>query len=112
MTAHLYKMLSIAEANEIVQGSISALDGMEVDLINATGYVLAEDIKAREPLPPFPASIKVSSSVHQAPTPKSWCSATYCNSNAITCVRAAGNIALQQGKSPSRHAGWLRCPLS
>ncbi len=59
MTAHLYKMLSIAEANEIVQRSISTLDSVNVDLLAATGYVLAEAITAREPLPPFPASIKV-----------------------------------------------------
>ena len=66
MTAHLYKMLSIAEANEIVQGSISTMDSIDVDLLAATGYVLAEDITAKEPLPPFPASIKVL--VHPSPT--------------------------------------------
>lgn len=59
MTAHLYKMLSIAEADEIVQRSISTLESFDVALLAATGYVLAEDIKAKEPLPPFPASIKV-----------------------------------------------------
>jgi len=59
MTANLYKMLTIAEANEVVQRSISALDTVDVDLLGTTGYVLADGIKAKEPLPPFPASIKV-----------------------------------------------------
>ena len=60
MTANLYKMLSIAEANRIVQESISPLEAVEIDLLSATGYVLASDTMAQEPLPPFPASIKVS----------------------------------------------------
>ena len=60
MTANLYKMLSIAEANQIVLGSISPLEAVDIDLLSATGYVLASDIMAQEPLPPFPASIKVS----------------------------------------------------
>ncbi|CAL5220125.1 g2080 [Coccomyxa viridis] len=59
-------MLSIAEANEIVQGSISTLDSIDVDLFAATGYVLAEDITAKEPLPPFPASIKDGYAVRSA----------------------------------------------
>ena len=59
MTAHLYKMLSIAEANETVQSNLTTLDSIDVTLLAATGYVLAEDITAKEPLPPFPASIKV-----------------------------------------------------
>ena len=59
MTANLYKMLSIAEANAIVQSSISPLESIDVNLLDATGYVLAVDMKAQEPLPPFPASIKV-----------------------------------------------------
>ena len=67
MTAHLYKMLSIAEANESVQSSISMLESIDANLLAATGYVLAEEIKAKEPLPPFPASIKVFGSFHCAP---------------------------------------------
>lgn len=59
MTANLYKMLSIAEANEIVQGRISVLESVAIDLLAATGHVLAVEVKAQEPLPPFPASIKV-----------------------------------------------------
>ena len=59
MTADLYKMLSIAEANAIVQSNISPLESIDLDLLDATGSVLAVDVKAQEPLPPFPASIKV-----------------------------------------------------
>ena len=59
MTANLYKMLSIAEANQIVQESISPLEAVDIDLLSASGYVLASDVTAQDPLPPFPASIKV-----------------------------------------------------
>ena len=59
-TANLYRMVSIAEAQETVLKAISPLPVISVGLLDAVGYVLGEEIIAREPLPPFPASIKVS----------------------------------------------------
>ena len=73
MTANLYKMLSIAEANQIVQGSISPLEAIDIDLLSATGYVLASDVIAQEPLPPFPASIKASFQLKQRSTSEGSC---------------------------------------
>lgn len=51
-------MISVSQATEIVlshaeKGSIKTLPMHE-----ALGFVLAEDIFAKDPLPPFPASIK------------------------------------------------------
>lgn len=53
-----YPMISVSQATEIVlshaeKGSIKTLPMHE-----ALGFVLAEDIFAKDPLPPFPASIK------------------------------------------------------
>ena len=57
---NLYKMLSIQEATDTVLQSMAPLGSRSLqDISAANGYVLAQDILAREPLPPFPASIKV-----------------------------------------------------
>ena len=55
----MYRMVSIAEAQETVLKAISPLPSVSVGLSDAVGYILGEDVIAREPLPPFPASIKV-----------------------------------------------------
>ncbi len=59
-TANMYRMVSIAEAQETVLKAISPLPVMSVGLVDAMGYVLGKNVIAREPLPPFPASIKAS----------------------------------------------------
>ncbi|XP_062016980.1 molybdopterin biosynthesis protein CNX1-like [Rosa rugosa] len=51
-------MLSAEEALEIVLRVIQRLPPVTVPLHDALGKVLAEDIRAGDPLPPFPASIK------------------------------------------------------
>ncbi|HXF63326.1 MAG TPA: gephyrin-like molybdotransferase Glp [Caldilineaceae bacterium] len=51
-------MLPVAEAQEIVLGQAARLDPAPTSLDRALGLIVAEDIIAREPLPPFPASIK------------------------------------------------------
>lgn len=55
----MYRMVSIAEAQEIVLKAINPLPSVSLGLSDAVGYILGEDVIAREPLPPFPASIKV-----------------------------------------------------
>lgn len=57
--AALYKMISIPEAQNTVLQETHTLPSQTVDLSHAIGCNLAEDILAPEPLPPFPASIKV-----------------------------------------------------
>ena len=53
-------MLSIAEATDTVLKSITPLGSQSLqDISAAKGYILAQDVLAKEPLPPFPASIKV-----------------------------------------------------
>ncbi len=55
-----YPLLSVAEAERIV---LEALPGplapIQVPFMEALGKILAEDVVAADPLPPFPASIKV-----------------------------------------------------
>ena len=55
----LYKMISIPEAQEIVLSETQCLPSISVDLLEAVGHTLAEDVQAPEDVPPFPASIKV-----------------------------------------------------
>lgn len=55
-----YGMISIAEAQEIVLHNSETLSVVEASLTEALGLVVAEDVFAKEPLPAFPASIKVS----------------------------------------------------
>ncbi|KAK9788847.1 hypothetical protein WJX73_005383 [Symbiochloris irregularis] len=53
-----YKFVSIPEAQQTVLHEALVLPSTLVDLQSATGRVLAADVTAREPLPPFPSSIK------------------------------------------------------
>ena len=60
MSGNLYKWVSIPEAQDIVLNAVQPLGKERVeDILACVGYVLAEDVLAKEPLPPFPASIKV-----------------------------------------------------
>lgn len=59
MPAALYTMVSIPEAQLTVLKEVSPLQAVTVPLQEAVGLVLAGDVIAPEPLPPFPASIKV-----------------------------------------------------
>ena len=54
-----YKWVSIPEAQQTVLQEAVVLSSTVVDLQKAAGRVLAADVIAREPLPPFPSSIKV-----------------------------------------------------
>ncbi len=52
-------MLSIADATDTVLKDITPLGSQSLqDISAARGYILAQDVLAKEPLPPFPASIK------------------------------------------------------
>ena len=55
----LYKMISIPEAQDAVLAETQSLPSTSVGLADADGHILAEDVKAPEDVPPFPASIKV-----------------------------------------------------
>lgn len=58
MSESNYPMLPIADALEIVLAHAQPLPSTLVDLDAAGGLILAEPVIAREPLPPFPASVK------------------------------------------------------
>lgn len=51
--------MSIPEAQQVILSETTALKPARALLSQATGSVLAVDVRAPEPLPPFPASIKV-----------------------------------------------------
>ncbi|KAF3336319.1 molybdopterin biosynthesis protein CNX1 isoform X1 [Carex littledalei] len=51
-------MIPVEEALQTVLRVANRLDTVAVSLSDALGHVLAEDVLALEPLPPFPASIK------------------------------------------------------
>jgi gephyrin len=53
-----YPMLSVDAALAAVLAQAEALPAVTVDLHTALGHILAETVHAREPLPPFAASIK------------------------------------------------------
>ncbi len=53
-----YAMLSVEEALKITLGQVRLLAPVTLSLSRARGAILASDITAREPLPPFPASTK------------------------------------------------------
>ena len=55
----LYKMIGIPEAQEVVLSETQYLPSVSVDLPEAVGCILAEEVRAAEDVPPFPASIKV-----------------------------------------------------
>lgn len=54
-----YALLSISNATAIILKTANRLQPVTVSLDKALGTILAEDVRAPEPLPPFPASIKV-----------------------------------------------------
>ena len=58
MSEREYPMLAIEAALEIVLGQVKPLPPRTVALGDAMGLILAEAAVAREPMPPFPASIK------------------------------------------------------
>lgn len=53
-----YRMISIPEAQGTVLRHAHPLPPQRIGLDSAVGRVLAQDVLAPEPLPPFPASIK------------------------------------------------------
>eukprot|EP00959_Pyramimonas_sp_CCMP1952_P242882 5076912-Pyramimonas_sp.AAC.1 len=54
-----YPTIPIAEATYVVLSQARVLPTKTVSLEDAQGYILAKPAHAPEPLPPFPASIKV-----------------------------------------------------
>jgi len=61
--ASKYKMISIPEAQDTVLQHTPVLAPIEVPLQASLGRILGETVTAPSPLPPFPASIKVSLNV-------------------------------------------------
>ena len=59
MPEALYKFVSIPEAQAMSLRETACLGSETVSFTEALGQVVAEDVLAPEPLPPFPASIKV-----------------------------------------------------
>eukprot|EP00892_Ulva_mutabilis_P000348 jgi/Ulvmu1/10313/UM060_0115.1 len=53
-----YPLVSVADAQEVVERESVTLPAEEVDLKQVAGRVLAETVTAKDDLPPFPASIK------------------------------------------------------
>lgn len=53
-----YPMVSVADALATVLSLTSRLEAVSVPFSAAQGYVLAEDVRAGDPLPPFAASMK------------------------------------------------------
>jgi len=53
-----YAMLSVADALDMVLAQAEPLPPALIDLTQAAGLVLAENVVAQTPLPPFPASVK------------------------------------------------------
>jgi len=53
-----FPMISVESAQKIVLSHCDTLGTEEIKFSQALGRVLAEDVFARDPLPPFPASIK------------------------------------------------------
>ena len=58
MVESVYPMIPVEQAQEIVLAQAEVLAPVRVPLAGALGLVLAEAVTAREPLPPFAASIK------------------------------------------------------
>lgn len=52
-------MVTVADATKIVLATAGRLSSITVPLQQALGSILAEDLCASDPLPPYPASIKV-----------------------------------------------------
>jgi len=53
-----YPMISVQEAQEIVLSSCSLIGIEEISYLEVVNRVLATDVTAQDPLPPFPASMK------------------------------------------------------
>lgn len=53
-------MIPVEAALEMVLNASQRLPPITVPIHDALGKILAEDVKASDPLPPYPASIKVS----------------------------------------------------
>ncbi|KAL6563720.1 calnexin Cnx1 [Orobanche gracilis] len=53
------KMLSVEEALEMVLGVALRLPPVTVPIHEALGKILAQDVAAPDPHPPYPASIKL-----------------------------------------------------
>ena len=53
-----YPMLPVAEALDVVLAQAQPLPPQSIDLAEAHGHILAQDVVARDSLPPFPASVK------------------------------------------------------
>ena len=53
-----FPMISVEQAQQTVLSHCSTIGIVKMKFSDALGYVLAEDIFAKDPLPPFPASIK------------------------------------------------------
>ena len=53
-----FPMISVDKAQEIVLSHCQTLGEEEVVFSQALGRILAQDVLAKDPLPPFPASIK------------------------------------------------------
>lgn len=56
-------MLSVQDAQHIVLSHAHRLERITVPLQQALGGILAEDLTAPDPLPPYPASTKVPASL-------------------------------------------------
>lgn len=53
-----FPMITVKEAQDIVLSHCKSLGTETVYFTDGLGRVLAEDICAQDPLPPFPASVK------------------------------------------------------
>lgn len=53
------QMIPVEEALEMVMNASQQLPPITVSIYDALGKILSEDVKASDPLPPYPASIKV-----------------------------------------------------
>lgn len=58
MVESKYPMITVAEAIDRVLRAVQPLAPVELPFMAAQGLVLAEDLRATEPMPPFPASAK------------------------------------------------------
>ena len=53
-----YPMITVKQAQEIILSHAKVLPAEEIKFNKGTSRILAENIVAKDPLPPFPASIK------------------------------------------------------
>ncbi|HYN87881.1 MAG TPA: hypothetical protein VER55_05105, partial [Ardenticatenaceae bacterium] len=58
MASSKYPMIPVAEAVRRVLAAVEPLPPVELPFMAAQGLVLAEDVHAAEPMPPFAASSK------------------------------------------------------